>query len=127
VKDSFFLTNEFLLYDFFWLAQVFQATSPNGRFVNGAIVIIGHVLSHIETHGKNIFYVRILCSFFLSLHLLVMECFWSCYLAWLECLKNEINIIKVLHINFFDGTIVIRGMNILLIFQIEKIRRRSCA
>jgi hypothetical protein len=56
-----------------------------------------------------------------------MECFWSCYLAWLECVKNAINIIKVLHIKAFDATIVIGGMNILLVFHIEKIRGGSCA
>ncbi len=66
--------------------------------------------------------------FFLSsFYLLVMECFWSCYLAWLECVKNAINIIKVLHIKAFDATIVIGGMNILLVFHIEKIRGGSCA
>ncbi|CAM6000058.1 unnamed protein product [Sphagnum balticum] len=36
--------------------RVFQATSPSGRFVDGAAAINGCVLSHIEAHGKNIFY-----------------------------------------------------------------------
>jgi endonuclease-8 len=36
--------------------RVFQATSPSGRFVDGAAAINGHVLSHIEAHAKNIFY-----------------------------------------------------------------------
>jgi hypothetical protein len=51
----------------FWLVQVFQATSPSGRFVDGAIAINGRVLSHIEAHGKNIFYVRNFCYLSLSL------------------------------------------------------------
>ena len=38
--------------------QRFKATSPNGRFVDGAAAINGYVLSHIEAHGKNIFYVH---------------------------------------------------------------------
>ncbi|CAM6041837.1 unnamed protein product [Sphagnum compactum] len=36
--------------------RLFQATSPSGRFVDGAAAINGRVLSHIEAHGKNIFY-----------------------------------------------------------------------
>ncbi|CAK9253716.1 unnamed protein product, partial [Sphagnum jensenii] len=36
--------------------RVFQATSPSGRFVDGAAAINGCVLSHIEAHAKNIFY-----------------------------------------------------------------------
>ncbi|CAM6006417.1 unnamed protein product [Sphagnum balticum] len=36
--------------------RVFQTTSPSGRFVDGAAAINGRVLSHIEAHGKNIFY-----------------------------------------------------------------------
>ncbi|CAK9276303.1 unnamed protein product [Sphagnum jensenii] len=36
---------------------VFQATSPSGRFVDGAAAINGRVLSHIEAHVKNIFYL----------------------------------------------------------------------
>jgi hypothetical protein len=32
---------------------VFQATSPSGRFVDGAAAVNGHVLSHIEAHGKH--------------------------------------------------------------------------
>jgi hypothetical protein len=56
-----------------------------------------------------------------------MECFWSCYLAWFECVKNAINIIKFLHIKYFDATIVIGGMNIFLVIHIEKIRGGSSA
>jgi hypothetical protein len=41
--------------------QVYQANSPNGRFADGAAAINGHVLSHIEAHGKHIFYVSF-CS-----------------------------------------------------------------
>ncbi|CAK9210417.1 unnamed protein product [Sphagnum troendelagicum] len=36
--------------------RVYQANSPNGRFADGAAAINGHVLSHIEAHGKHIFY-----------------------------------------------------------------------
>ena len=43
---------------FFGFGQRFKATSPNGRFVDGAAAINGYVLSHIEAHGKNIFYVH---------------------------------------------------------------------
>jgi hypothetical protein len=41
--------------------RVYQANSPNGRFADGAAAINGHVLSHIEAHGKHIFYVSF-CS-----------------------------------------------------------------
>lgn len=34
----------------------FTATSPTGRFADGAEAIDGHFLTHIEVHGKNIFY-----------------------------------------------------------------------
>mmetsp|Transcript_112968 Transcript_112968/g.319499 ORF Transcript_112968/g.319499 Transcript_112968/m.319499 type:complete len:446 (-) Transcript_112968:93-1430(-) len=34
----------------------FQATSPNGRFVDGASAIEGLELRRIEVHGKNLFY-----------------------------------------------------------------------
>lgn len=45
--------------------QRFVATSPTGRFADGAAAIDGFVLSHIEVHGKNIFYVsdKILLGF----------------------------------------------------------------
>jgi hypothetical protein len=51
---------------------VFQATSPSGRFVDGAAAVHGHVLSHIEAHGKHIFYLSL---------------FLSC--AWLECVRSS--------------------------------------
>jgi formamidopyrimidine-DNA glycosylase len=34
----------------------FKATSPNGRFVEGAAAIDSRPLSKIEVHGKNLFY-----------------------------------------------------------------------
>ncbi|KAG0563892.1 hypothetical protein KC19_8G067800 [Ceratodon purpureus] len=36
--------------------QKFTATSPTGRFADGAAAIDGLFVSHIEVHGKNIFY-----------------------------------------------------------------------
>ncbi len=44
----------------------FSSNSPSGRFVDGATTINGCVLSHIEAHGKNIFYVRSFCYLSLS-------------------------------------------------------------
>ncbi|WIA08100.1 hypothetical protein OEZ85_007563 [Tetradesmus obliquus] len=38
------------------IGKAFEATSPNGRFVEGAAAITGKVLSRIEVHGKNLFY-----------------------------------------------------------------------
>jgi hypothetical protein len=80
--------------------RVFQATSPSGRFVDGAAAINGRVLSLIEAHGKNIFYVRSFCYLSLSS---VMECFWSCCLAWLECVKEEATCIQELKTLCCDG------------------------
>ena len=38
------------------LGLVFEASSPNGRFCEGAAAINGKPLSRIEIHGKNLFY-----------------------------------------------------------------------
>lgn len=38
------------------LGQRFIASSPNGKFTDGAAAISGQVLALIEAHGKNIFY-----------------------------------------------------------------------
>lgn len=36
--------------------QNFEASSPNGRFAEGAAAITGRNLARIEAHGKNLFY-----------------------------------------------------------------------
>ncbi|KAI8465749.1 MAG: hypothetical protein J3K34DRAFT_435962, partial [Monoraphidium minutum] len=38
------------------MGRSFKATSPNGRFADGARAIDGKPLSRIEVHGKNLFY-----------------------------------------------------------------------
>ena len=38
------------------LGKTFKATSPNGRFADGAAAIDGKTLTRIECHGKNLFY-----------------------------------------------------------------------
>lgn len=38
------------------LNAAFRATSPNGRFTEGAAAIDGRVLNRVEAHGKNLFY-----------------------------------------------------------------------
>lgn len=38
------------------LNRSFKATSPNGRFTEGARAISGNPLASIEVHGKNLFY-----------------------------------------------------------------------
>ena len=38
------------------LGKVFKATSPNGRFAQGAKLIDDRTLSRIEAIGKNLFY-----------------------------------------------------------------------
>jgi formamidopyrimidine-DNA glycosylase len=38
------------------LNKKFKATSPNGRFTDGALAINNRILTRIEVHGKNLFY-----------------------------------------------------------------------
>ena len=69
---------------FVGFGQRFKATSPNGRFVDGAAAINGYVLSHIEAHGKNIFYVHEPNFKTLSLFMILLEEFG-------EGLENEMD------------------------------------
>ncbi|KAG0557339.1 hypothetical protein KC19_11G121600 [Ceratodon purpureus] len=55
----------------------FTATSPTGRFADGAAAIDGLFVSHIEVQGKNIFYVSCSEEFCLGLSSLLMISFAS--------------------------------------------------
>ena len=39
------------------VGKAFVATSPNGRFVEGAAAVNGRVLSDVQAHGKHVFYI----------------------------------------------------------------------
>lgn len=39
------------------VGKVFAASSPNGRFVEGAAAVSGKQLTDVQAHGKHVFYV----------------------------------------------------------------------